>query len=462
MATVAAHTRFRASGDRSLAVSRVHALGAGVLPRATVGAAACVLAAALAPLIVEPATARPSPTAVEELRRALTSTPSDPYLHERLAWALELQAAADPAKAGERRQASLAHMQRAIALQPENPLLRRSLFALALAGSEPSVELGIEAGRAAVERDPELLGSLVDRLAPLALADAQWVALVPSSAADRAQLADQLESRGLLHEARALYESALERASAGEEPVIRWALARLLLGIHRPAEALAQADAAIVRSPGNPELLLIRARALEALGAPQALDTYRAALAAAESRGGPVFAVDSPRLQAAVAERLTGQAQVSLTRYRRALAQRLTDEQRWGPALAEWERARAEAPLSAREQFSRGLALEAAGDRARAIEAFRQAVALESSRTAFRARLAARLWEDEQYVEAVAEWETIMAQEPGNLEARVALARAYLKMGERRRALDEYRRVLVLAPGHAEARHSVARLTGTP
>ena len=82
-------------------------------------------------------------------------------------------------------------------------------------------------------------------------------------------------------------------------------------------------------------------------------------------------------------------------------------------------------------------------------------------RTALRARYAARLWENEQYVEAVAEWQTIAAQEPRNLEARVALARAYLKMGERGLALREYRHLLALSPGHAEARQSVARLSMT-
>ena len=89
----------------------------------------------------------------------------------------------------------------------------------------------------------------------------------------------------------------------------------------------------------------------------------------------------------------------------------------------------------------------------------RQAAALEGALPAFRSRLAARLWENEKYVEAVAEWQRITSHEPGNLEARVALARAYLKMGDRGRALDEYRRVLALAPGHAEARESVARLS---
>jgi len=462
MATVAAHTRFRALGARALAGTRTLRLGASALPRAAAGAVACVLAAALVPLIVEPALGRPAAATAEEIRRAIASTPSDPYLHERLAWALELQGATDSAHAAELRQAARAHMERAVALQPGNPLLRRSQSALALAGPEPSVRLAIEAGRAAVERDPALLGDLVDRLAPLALTAPQWIALVPPSASDRAQLAGQLESRGFLHEARAAYESAIDRAVTGEALVIRWELALLLLGVHRPADALEQADAALAKWPGNAELLLTRARALEALGRPETLDAYRAALTAAERRGGAVFDVDSPQLQAAVAERLGGRRWVWVSRYRRAYAQRLTDERRWEAARDEWERARAEGLLDAQGEFSRGLTLEATGNRARALEAFRQAATLDPARTAFRAHLAARLWEDEQYMQAIAEWQTIASQEPGNIEARLALARAYLRTGERALALGEYRRVLALEPSHVEARQGAARLTAQP
>ena len=462
MATVAAHTRFGISGARSLADSRAGALGAGILPRAAVAAAACVLAAALVPVVVDPATARPAATAVEDLRRAIASTPSDPYLHERMAWALELQASADPAQGGERRRAALAHMERAVALQPDNPLLRRGLAELALTGPQPRIALAIEAGRGAVLRDPSLVGGLVDRLAPLELTNEQWKALAPPSPVDRAELASRLESRGLLQESRALYEAALEHAGAGEEPILRWRLARLLLGIHRPAEALAQADAALARSPGNPELLLMRARALAALNAPDSLDAYRAALASADGRSGPAFPTPSPRLQALAAEELGRAAQISKARYHRALAQRLTDESRWEAARVEWERARADGPLDAQGEFSRGRTVDATGDRAGALEAFRRAVALDPTRTAFRARLAARLWENDQYMQAISEWQTIAGQEPGNVETRLTLARAYLKTGDRSRALAEYRRVLALAPNHAEARQAATRLGGMP
>ena len=461
MAVVAAHTRFGASGPRSLAGSRERALGEALPPRAVAGATACVLVALLVPFIVQPPLTRPQATAVEEYRRAIASTPSDPYLHESLAWALERQASTDPTLAAERRRDSQAHMQRAIALQPENPLLRRSLAELTLAGPEPQITLAIEAGRGAAERDPSLLGGLVDRLAALRLTDAQWKALAPASPIDRTELASHLESRGLLHEARTLYEGALEHAEAAEAPVIRWRLARLLLGVHRPAEALAQADAALARSPENPELLLIRARALAALNDPDSLAAYRAALASAEGRSGPVFPVESARLQAMAAAGLGRDARLSAARYRRALAQRLTDESRWDAALEEWDRARSRGSLDAQGEFSRGRALDATGDRARAMEAYRRAVTLDPSRTAFRARLAARLWETEQYMQAIFEWQTIVGQEPGNVDAHVALARAYLKSGNHAGALGEYRRVLALLPGHPEARQAM-RLSAVP
>ena len=238
---------------------------------------------------------------------------------------------------------------------------------------------------------------------------------------------------------------------------MRWRLARLLLGIHRPAEALGQADAALARSPGNPELLLMRARALAASEAPDTLDAYRAALASAEGRTGPVFPAPSPRLQALAAEELGRAAGISKTRYRRALAHRLTDESRWAAARDEWERARAEAPLDAQAEFSEGRALDALGDQAGAMEAFRRAVALDPTRTAFRARLAARLWENDEYMQAISEWQTIASQEPGNVDAHLALARAYLKTGDRVRALGEYDRVLTLVPAQPEASRFVIK-----
>ena len=44
-------------------------------------------------------------------------------------------------------------------------------------------------------------------------------------------------------------------------------------------------------------------------------------------------------------------------------------------------------------------------------------------------------------MQAIAEWQAVTSQEPGNVEAHLALARAHLEAGDRGRALGEYRRV---------------------
>jgi Tfp pilus assembly protein PilF len=65
-------------------------------------------------------------------------------------------------------------------------------------------------------------------------------------------------------------------------------------------------------------------------------------------------------------------------------------------------------------------------------------------------------------MQAIFEWQTIAGQEPGNVDAHLALARAYLKVGDRVRALGEYDRVLTLAPGQVEAREFVAKGKAKP
>ena len=497
IATVAAHTRFAIDGARTLVDIRRASLGGELRRRGVAGGLALLLGACGIPAIVKqaradtvtaagpelrPETARqlwtgrlapggePRATesralgdgAVAELRRNIAATPSDPYLHERLAWVLDLQAAMDPPGSPTLRETALTHMQRAVALQPGSALLRRSLAALFLAAPAPQLDQAIEAGRAAGERDPTLFGSLVEMIAPFRPSDAQWTALAPRYAVDRAELARGLEARGFFPEACVLYERALEGASPGDATVIHWMLAELFLGMQRPSDAVAQTEAALALSPRNPELLLVRARALGMARSPVRLDAYREAAASASTRRGPVFTAQSQRLQTMVNDRLGDAARVTPARYRSALAQRLTDEQLWGQARDEWEHLKAEGRLDGAGEFSLGLALESTGDRDGALEAFRQAVAFEPSRTSAHAHLASLLWSREQYMQAIAEWQTVTGQQPGDVEAGLALARAYLKVGDRVHALAEYRRLLALSPGLPEAKQAVARLEQKP
>jgi thioredoxin-like negative regulator of GroEL len=56
------------------------------------------------------------------------------------------------------------------------------------------------------------------------------------------------------------------------------------------------------------------------------------------------------------------------------------------------------------------------------------------------------------------EWRAVLGPDPGNLEARLGLARASVKAGDRHEAAQEYVRILQLVPDQPEARRELARL----
>jgi cytochrome c-type biogenesis protein CcmH/NrfG len=58
----------------------------------------------------------------------------------------------------------------------------------------------------------------------------------------------------------------------------------------------------------------------------------------------------------------------------------------------------------------------------------------------------------------MSEWRSVLGQDPGNIEARLGLARAAAKAGDRLGAAQEYARILRLAPDQPEARRELARL----
>src|SRR5262249_55552016 len=159
------------------------------------------------------------------------------------------------------------------------------------------------------------------------------------------------------------------------------------------------------------------------------------------------FRVSDSRLKTLVDERVGGSA----LKYRVALARYLGERGLRDQALDEWTTIVAADGRDALARFALANALEASGQGDRALEEYRQAVALDG-RSEFRARLAQRLWATHQYFQATAEWRAIREREPRNLEARLALARAYVRVGERADALREYRALLALDEAHAAAR----------
>jgi tetratricopeptide (TPR) repeat protein/O-antigen ligase len=407
--------------------------------------------------------------AIEDLRTALAGTPVDPFFHESLARAYWTLALLDAEHAPGHLSAALASFSRAVASAPESPFAYRSLAAFAVPQGGRFTEVGLRAARNAVERDPKLLADLVDRFVPLGLDASQWISMVPDSALDRLELGALLERRGLLSDAAQAYRQAVEIAPAKDTVVPRWMLARLLLRQGSGREALAELEKALTQDEANPELHLDRARSLAALGDASALDAYRLAVVNAEARtrqvadGQQLFGPLSPRALALVSDATGGQRRIAPSRYRRALAQYLTDRKLWDEALKQWEIVLGEVPTDAAAHFAHGVALDGVRARDQAVEAYRRAVALDGNSVAFRLRLAQRLWETEQYYQAMNEWRSVLAQAPGNLEARLALARAYVKSGNRTEAVLEYRRLLLIAPDQPEVQRELARLSpGAP
>ena len=401
--------------------------------------------------------------AVLDLTAALRTRPSDPFLHDALGWAHAGAAAIDEAPPAARQAAAVTALRRAIALQPENPYLYRSLAALALDQREPLLPIALAAARSAIARDPSLLPDLAGRFLPLGLGDAQWAQVVPDTADDRLELGELLDEAGLGSAAEAQYRRAVALAAPGTEALARHALARSLARRGDSAGALAELDIALRVDPANPELHLARATVLAARRDPAALDAIRAALGSAEARAATphvdaaLFSNASARARA-FAERALGRGERGVLRYRRALGELLIERRLWPQAAAEWEAVIAVAPRDARAHFLLAAALGALGRPAEALEHSRRAVALDGAATLYRMALGARLWDSEQYYQAINEWRAVVAADPGSLEARLALGRAYQKTGERGLAVREYQRVLEIAPDNEEARRALGRI----
>src|SRR5438309_1832812 len=402
--------------------------------------------------------------AIRDLEVALSLIPTEPSLHERLAWAYGSLAAIDASREAHGLSQAVAHLQRAIALAPEDPFMYHSLAALTTVKPQSLMEVGLAAARGATGRDPDLVRAIVDRFQPLGLTDSQWAAIVPDNSLERLQLAIVLEAKGLLAPARFVYRQALVIAPASEQPFYRWMLATLLLRQGDDRGAAAELAPALEADPDNPELHLMHARILARRGDPEALAAYRIAIVKAEARStlgardGLPFRLEAARARALALERLEEDSRLRLLKYRRAYARYLNERKIWDQALEEWEAIVTQSPADAEAQFSKGVALEGLAQRDRALEAYRKAVSLDGNDTRFRLRLAQTLWVRDQYYQAIEQWRTVAAMDPENVDARLALGAAYLRVGEPVEAFREYKRVLTIAPDHPEARQALARM----
>jgi tetratricopeptide (TPR) repeat protein len=398
--------------------------------------------------------------AVQDHRAAIRSVPSEPTYHDDLARAEWTLALLDPRDRPQHLAAALAAFSRAAVLAPNDPFIQEALAAFAVPQGGEATEIGLRAARAVVALESGRLPDLIDQFVPQGLTPAQWVAMVPESAVDRADLGTLLEQRALLAGAAEAYRRAIEVAPSDQVALPYWLSARLRLRERNPREALRDVERALAQDPDNPELYLVRAEALAALGDAAAVTAFRLAVLKAEvpagrSAGRP-FGPLPPRVDTLVSRAL--QAPAGPARYHRALAQYLMGRTLWDQALPEWEAVLAAVPGDAEAHFARGMVLDALGRADSALQEYRQAVIFDGTRRAFRLRLARRLWETEQYYQAMNEWQSVLGQDPGNLEARFGLARAAAKAGDRAAAAQEYLRILQIVPDQPEARQELARL----
>ena len=398
--------------------------------------------------------------AVQDHRAAIRSVPSEPTYHGDLARAEWTLALLDSRDKSQHLAAALAAFSRAAVLAPNDPFIQEALAAFAVPQGGEATDIGLRAARAVVARDPGRLPDLIDQFLPQGLTPVQWVALVPESAVDRADLGTLLEQRALLAGAAEAYRRAIEVAPSDQVALPYWLSARLRLRERSPREALRDVERALAQDPNNPELHLVRAEALAALGDATALTAFRLAVLKAEMPAGrPTdrpFGALPPRVETLVSRAL--EAPAGPARYHRALAQYLMGRALWDQALPEWEAVLAAVPGDAEAHFARGVVLDALGRADSALQEYRQAVILDGTRRAFRLRLARRLWETEQYYQAMNEWQSVLGQDPGNLEARFGLARAAAKAGDRAAAAQEYLRILQIVPDQPEARRELGRL----
>ncbi len=393
-----------------------------------------------------------------DLRAALTVMPTNPFLHNSLAWAEATDATVNDRPGAIGLAPALTYAMRAVGLASDNAGMYESVARISY--SVPEVSL--RAAQEALRRNPTRLEALVDLYLPLGLTELEWLALVPETGPARLELASVLEKRRLREAALVVYKAAGDVAPSSDRSLYRWALASALLRQDRINGAVGELKQALGIDRENPELHTMLGEALARREDATATEHFRAAVAASErpdKAGTNPFAIGDARSAAWLQGQL-GQELGRPTRYRRVLARQLLSQRLWKDAAAEWERLARELPQDSEAQYGLGLALDGMGISDGTLARFRRAVELAPSETRFREGLAQRLWDSDQYYQAIKEWETLREQSPKHVPARLALARAYERVGQRADAYKEYRAILAFDTNQADAIRAIARLDG--
>ena len=335
------------------------------------------------------------------LRTHVASRPTDAAAHLLLGKALAL--VHEPTEA-------LAALRRAIVLRPDLPDAHYTLGAALARFGDPAGAIP------ALERA---------------------LALNPRLAEAHVSLGLVLAQRGMTERAALHFRSALDLLGESA-PAARphYLLAQLLRESGDRDAALTHLAAAIARQPGYFEAYLSQGALRRELGDEAgAMESFQTAarlspdhptaaaeLGAAYLRAGQA-ALAIPHLERAVA----GLPEDRTARYQLCRALQATgrreEAKACSTALAKrLARNAAGADLTAGQANNDGVALEAAGQLAAALERYRAAVAASPSNIVFRRNLALALCRLDRWTEAIAELEVVLAVSPGDPDATRALS----------------------------------------
>lgn len=475
IATVALQTRFQGETVDILAHVRTFAIFPPAR-RVFAGSIATASIVGLSLLAIRPAVIQANDRQLVSRRdyeRALVEHPTRRSLH--LGMARVAAASGDTGDA-------LAHLDRAFALAPDDPLQRAwsaglvASMAAAVPGAverEKLLRRGIEDAREAARRDPTLLADLAERYLDLGIPPSHLRAMKPADPLGQLQLAAILERRGLDSEARSAYERAVSGAAPSDRALYRRFLAAAMARTGDHAGAAAELQAIRRLDPGSVPVHLMLADELALSGdSAQALFYYRHAVelaetAAARPRASPSREAPTATARDRVLQELSGaafgpepeQPDQVLYRAQLALARFHVDHGEFREALPILEALAKRPDSSASLQFTLGVSYNNFGSWDLAEQAFRRAVDLDPGNVVYRQHLAQRFYASEKFFEALELWRAAAATQPNNPEVQIQLARAYERIGEPREAVKRYRRALDVDPSNETALRGMAQLT---
>ncbi len=332
-------------------------------------------------------------------------------------------------------------LQIAIRVDPHNAERHRSLavFALSYLDDPAGRRVAAESFRRALTMEPTLIDRVLDDFARARAEAGLMIEAIPRTPNALLRLAEFLDRRGDRAAARRTFEMAV--AEPGDDHALaqtRLAYARVLLQWGEPRPALDEARRALVLSPRHPEVFELLGGAYEALGhLSEADEAWASAVGAAEAQGEDVR-----------------------RRYRAGQASFLARRGFVDRAVTAWRRVLRDGPNDAWAHLELGRLLEKRAERPAALTELRAAQLLGSGDVELQ-RAVARAFTDQGHLrEAATAYETALRIRPEWNDLRVELAELYRRIGRPTEALVQYRSVLARDPGHATAQQALTESAG--